>query len=118
METEYAVIRDGTALVTLHGGSETTARSEALDDLKRDLETLASDGVIEEWAVGDDGVYEHPTAPFEPYTIAIDVSVTVVVEAGNEREASERGANAVDSALADAGANDVSYDESPTVMAR
>ncbi|ARS89488.1 hypothetical protein [Natrarchaeobaculum aegyptiacum] len=118
METEYAVTRDGTALVTLHGGSETTARSDAVDELERELEALTDDGAIEEWELGDDGVYEHPTAPFEPYTIAVDVSVTVAVEAPDEHEAGERGANAIDSALANAGANDVSYTEPPAVTTR
>lgn len=118
METMYAVTRDGTVLVTLHGGSETTARSEAVDELERELEVLVSDGVLDEWAIGDDEVYEHPTAPFEPYTIAVDVSVEVTVEATNEREASDRGSNAIDAALVAAGANDVAYDEAPTVMAR
>lgn len=118
MESEYAVSRDGTALVTLHGGSETTARSDAVDDLERELESRADDGAVDEWQIGDDGVYEHPTAPFEPYTISVDVSVTVAVEAPDEREAGERGANTIDSVLANAGANDVSYDEPPTVTAR
>ena len=114
---EFAVSRDGTTLVTLHGGSDTTACDQATDELTDGLESLAAEETISDWEIADADVYEHPTAPFDPYTIAVEFAVTVVVEADDEDEAEEIGANAIDEALERAGVEGVSYTSSPAASA-
>ncbi|WP_226481191.1 hypothetical protein [Natrinema amylolyticum] len=114
---EFAVSRTGTTLVTLHGGSDTTARDEATTTLADTFETLAAEETITDWEVGDADVYEHPTGPFDPYTIALEFAVTVTVEAADAEDAAEVGASAIDEALADADVDSVSYTSSPTTSA-
>ncbi|ELZ25160.1 hypothetical protein [Natrinema limicola] len=114
---EFAVSRTGTTLVTLHGGSDTTACDDAMSTLADTLETLAAEGTITDWDVTDADVYEHPTAPFDPYTIALEFSVTVTTEADDEREAAERGASVIDDALATADVTSVAYTTSPAASA-
>lgn len=110
---EFAVSRDGTTLVTLHGGSDTTACDEATENLASNLETLEADGAIADWTVDDSEVYEHPTAPFDPYTITIEFSVTVVVDADDADAAAAVGADAIDEALENAGVDSITYTSSP-----
>ena len=110
----FAVSREGTVLVTLHGGSETTARDEATDEFAATLESLAAEGRISDWEIVDADVYEHPTAPFDPYTIAIEFGVTVVVEADDAAEAERLGADRIDAVLEDADVESVSYAAPPT----
>ncbi|WP_049887847.1 hypothetical protein [Natronobacterium gregoryi] len=114
---EFAVSRDGTTLVTLHEGSDTTAKDEAQTELETTLEELAADGSITDWTVVDAEVYEPPTAPFDPYTISVSFTATVTVEADGERRAVEAGAAEIDEALEDAGVEPVSYTASPTAAA-
>ncbi|MGQ3411870.1 hypothetical protein ACT4ML_06360 [Natrinema sp. LN54] len=114
---EFAVSRAGTTLVTLHGGSDTTACDEATTELAATFESLTAEGPITDWDIADADVYEHPTGPFDPYTIVLEFSVTVVVEADDADEATERGASAIDEALEDAGVESVSYASPPTASA-
>ncbi|SEW03228.1 hypothetical protein [Natrinema salifodinae] len=114
---EFAVSRDGTTLVTLHGGSDTTACEEATSDLADSLETLAAAETVTAWEITDADVYEHPTAPFDPYTIAVSFTVTVTVDAADADQATEIGADAIDDALANAGVESVTYTSSPAASA-
>ncbi|QLG51029.1 hypothetical protein [Natrinema halophilum] len=114
---EFAVSRDGTTLITLHGGSDTTARDDATAELDDALGALATDGKITEWAVRDAEVYEHPTAPFDPYTITLTFSVTVTVEADEADVAADRGTRRIDDALERAELDSVSYTSSPETTA-
>ncbi|MFC6716778.1 hypothetical protein ACFQGT_17005 [Natrialbaceae archaeon GCM10025810] len=109
----YAVTRDATTLVTLHGGSDTTARDEAVSDLAAVFEELADDGTIDDWTIETAEVYEHPTAPFDPYTIAVSFAVTVTVEADDPDAAADRGADAIDDALEAAGIDSIRYGSAP-----
>lgn len=106
---EFAVSRDGTTLVTLHGGSDTTACDEAAEGLAASLETLETNGAITDWAIDDNEVYEHPTGPFDPYTITVAFSVTVGVDAADADAATAVGADAIDAALEDADLDSVTY---------
>ncbi|QCS43570.1 hypothetical protein [Natrinema versiforme] len=114
---EFAVSRAGTTLVTLHGGSDTTACDEATTELAATFESLTAEGPITDWDIADADVYEHLTGPFDPYTIVLEFSVTVVVEADDADEATDRGASAIDEALEDAGVESVSYASPPTASA-
>lgn len=114
---EFAVSRTGTTLVTLHGGSDTTACEEATEKLAASLETLAADGTVSDWRIDDAEVYEHPTGPFDPYTISVEFSVTVVVEADDSDAAVEAGSGAIDDALENADVDAVTYTSSPTASA-
>ncbi|MFD1563747.1 hypothetical protein ACFR99_09325 [Haloarchaeobius amylolyticus] len=114
---EFAVSRTGTTLVTLHGGSDTTACDDATSTLADTLETLAAEGTITDWNVTDADVYEHPTAPFDPYTITLEFTVTVTVEADDTDEATAIGASVIDDALAAAGVESVAYTTSPAATA-
>ena len=114
---EFAVTRAGTTHVTLHGGSDTTACDEATEQLAESFERLAAEGTIADWEIDDADVYEHPTAPFDPYTIALEFSVTVVVDAEDADAATERGAGAIDDALETADFDAVSYTSSAAASA-
>lgn len=114
---EFAVSRDGTTRVTLHGGSDTTACDEATAKLADTLETLAADGTVADWEITDAEVYEHPTAPFDPYTISVAFTVTVTVEAEDADAAAERGAETIDEALERAELASITYTSSPVTSA-
>lgn len=114
---EFAVSREGTTLVTLHGGSDTTAREDAVAEIEKTFESLAAEGPLVDWAIDGATVREHPTAPFDPYTIAVAFDVVVTVEAEDAEEAGERGAEAIDTALSEAGVESVTYRSSPTASA-
>ncbi|WP_254522452.1 hypothetical protein [Natrinema caseinilyticum] len=114
---EFAVSRDGTTLVTLHGGSDTTACDDATTELAGSFERLAADGTITDWDVSGAEVYEHPTAPFDPYTITVAFSVTVTVEAVDADEAAERGARSIDDALERADIDAISFTSPPAASA-
>lgn len=114
---EFAVTRDATTLVTLHGGSATTACDEASEELGLNLEALAEDEVVSEWSIDDTEVYEYPAAPFDPYTITVAFTVSVVVEADDAEEATEIGAGAIEAALEDANVEGVTYTSSPSASA-
>ncbi|WP_027119071.1 hypothetical protein [Natronorubrum tibetense] len=114
---EFAVSRDGTTFVTLHGGSDTTARDGATEELATTLEALEADGTIADWSVDDANVYEHPTGPFDPYTVSVAFSVTVAIEADNSEAAAEAGSSAIDEALEAAEVDSVTYTSSPAASA-
>ena len=111
---DYAVSRDGTSLVTLHDGSDTTAQDEAIGRLEEQLENVA-DGSITDWAVVDSELYEPPAGPFDPYTVAVEFTVTVAVEAEDAETAADVGASAIEDALETAGVDYVSYSTDPAV---
>ncbi|WP_408959388.1 hypothetical protein [Natrinema sp. 74] len=114
---EFAVSRNGTTLVTLHGGSETTACDDATATVGAALETLAGDGAIADWEVTDAEVYEHPTAPFDPYAITVAFAVTVGVAADDADAAAARGASAIDDALERTELDSITYTSSPVASA-
>lgn len=116
-DTEFAVSREGTTLVTLHEGSDTTARDEATAELTETLEHLTAEGTIEKWEVDGAEVYEHPAGPFDPYTITVGFAITVTVAAADADRAAELGANAIDDALETAGVESISYTSSPAASA-
>ncbi|ELY44256.1 hypothetical protein [Natronorubrum sulfidifaciens] len=110
---EFAVSREGTTLITLHGGSDTTARDDATEQLAATLERLEDDGTVTAWTVDDAAVYEHPTAPFDPYTITLEFSITVVVEADDADAAAAFGADVIDDTLERADVKSVTYTTAP-----
>ncbi|WP_193565045.1 hypothetical protein [Natronorubrum aibiense] len=110
---EFAVSREGTTLITLHGGSDTTARDDATEQLAATLERLEDDGTVTAWTIDDADVYEHPTAPFDPYTITLEFSITVVVDADDEETATSIGADAIDDVLESADVKSVTYTSAP-----
>ena len=114
---EYAVSLEGTTLVTLHEGTDTTARDEAVSQLGTSLAELAAENAIADWEIGDAEVYEHPTAPFDPYTIAVTFAVTGVVEADGPGAAEAIGERAIDEALESAGLDGLAYTSAPSASA-
>lgn len=111
----FTVSRTGRSLVTLHEGTDTTARSEATTQLSDTLEGLVPSTPVSDWAVGDADVYEPPAAPFDPYTVAVEFTVTVAVTADDADSAESIGTNAIDDALESAGLDGVSYAGAPVV---
>ncbi|SEH12758.1 hypothetical protein SAMN04487967_0951 [Natronorubrum sediminis] len=109
---EVTVSRTGRCRWTLHSGSETTAREDARKELATGLEEQDE---ISDWEIGSVEVDEHPTAPFEPYTIAFDVSVTVEIDVGEREAAAEIGADTIDDVLERAGVDGVTYTAEATV---
>ena len=114
---DYDVSLEGTTLVTLHAGSDTTARDDATDQLTASLEELEADDAIADWVVTDAEVYEHPAAPFDPYTVAVAFAVTVTVEADDLEAAKARGEVAIDEALESADFDAVTYTSAPYATA-
>ena len=114
---EYAVSREGTTLVTLHNGSDTTATDDATEQLADTLSSLETEGTIADWEITDAEMHEHPAGPFDPYTIAVAFRVTVPVEADDAEEATEHGADAIDELLESADVESVSYTAPPTAAA-
>ncbi len=114
---EFTVSRDGTTLVTLHEGSDTTACDAATDELTTTLDALAADDRIRAWTIDDADVYEPPTAPFDPYTIAVDFTVTVTVAAETADAATDIGAATIEEALETGDVDAVSYTSSPAASA-
>lgn len=105
---EFAVCRDGRTLVTLHEGTETTAIDAALADLRSTLETLEDDSRIS-WELGEGTVHEYPTAPFDPYTIAVEFRLKVSVDAESAEEAVASGEEIIEDTLNEAGLRGISY---------
>ncbi|RKD93419.1 hypothetical protein [Halopiger aswanensis] len=114
---EFAVSRAGTAHVTLHGGADATACADARTEFATTLERLEADDAITDWEVTDAGVYEHPAAPFDPYTIALEFTVSVTVEADDADAATEIGAETIDEILERADLSAVSFATAPAASA-
>lgn len=114
---EYAVSRKGTTLVTLHEGTDTTACSAAAEKLSEQLAALESSVSVEEWAILETDVYEHPAAPFDPYTVVATFRITVAVDADSESAATERGAVAIDRVLEDGPLESITYTGEAAVSA-
>ncbi len=107
----YTVSREARTLVTLHEGTDTTACNEATDETVGTLESLVeveTNGVID-WNGLDAEVYEHPAAPFDPYTIAISFRLFVDVDADSAQAAKELGAKNIEAILERAGFESLSY---------
>ncbi len=58
-----------TVRLTLHSGSDTTARDDARERVESALEGI--DG----WRIEGSEIVEPPTAPFEPHTVEVTVAV-------------------------------------------
>ncbi|GAB7018568.1 hypothetical protein [Halostagnicola bangensis] len=113
----HIVSREVRTLVTLHEGTDTTARDEATDEIAGALESLAESettGGID-WNGLDAEVYEHPAAPFDPYTIVISFRLFVSVDAESARAAEEVGARRIETIVENAGFESVSY-PSPAIV--
>ncbi len=113
----FTVSRDGTTLVTLHEGSDTTACDAATAELRATLDALDGTEQVTNWTIADAEVYEHPTAPFDPYTITVAFAVTVTVDADDAEAATTIGATAIDEALETADVDAVSYSSAPAASA-
>lgn len=110
----YSVVRDGTLRLTLQEGTDTTACAAATDELAGTLAELVETGALTGWEIRSTTVFEHPTAPFEPYTIELSFSARVTVEAETTDAALDRGEASIDAALERAGVEPTS-DGAPTV---
>ncbi|MFP8889414.1 hypothetical protein ACLI4U_06545 [Natrialbaceae archaeon A-CW2] len=106
---EYTVSREGTTLVTLHEGTDTTACSAAEKKLSEQLAGLESPVSVVEWSVLETEVYEHPAAPFDPYTVVATFRMTVAVDAGTESEAIDRGVVVIDQVLENGPLESITY---------
>ncbi|MDZ7731327.1 MAG: hypothetical protein U5K37_11015 [Natrialbaceae archaeon] len=61
---EFAVSREGSTLITLHEGTDTTACDAAVEQLESNLTSLTDKGKIQSWRIDEATVSEHPVAPF------------------------------------------------------
>lgn len=85
----YRVTRDARAVVTVHASTAGAAFARARRSVREARESLSDDVAVR---VHPTRVYEHPSAPFEPFRVSVEVGVTVSVDADDEtgaREASE-----------------------------
>ena len=113
----FTVSRDGTTLVTLHEGTDTTACAAATTELRTALESLDGAEALSHWTVDDAEVYEPPNAPFDPYTITVAFTVTVTVDAADVEAAKAIGATAIEEALESADIDAISYSSAPVPSA-
>lgn len=111
----YTVSREVRTLVTLHEGTDTTARSEAASQLAATLESLAETTAIRANGDLETAVYEHPAVPFDPYTIAVSFHAVVDVEATSAAVATDRGAAIIEDILGRSSLESVSYPSEATV---
>ena len=114
---EFVVSRKGRTLVTLHEGTDTTARDAASAELGETFAALDETGAVSDWSLGSPSVYEHPTAPFEPYTISVPFAVTVAVEAESSTVAIDRGLTRIEAVLRDAEIDGLEYTSPPEAVA-
>ncbi len=110
----YTVSREGTTLITLHEGTDTTACRAAAAELEA---RFADQGAIAEWTVVGADVFEGPAAPFDPYTIAVNFAVSVAVDADDEGAAKTQGTAAIESALADTDLESITYTNAASAKA-
>lgn len=111
----YTVSREVRTLVTLHEGTDTTARNEAETELVETLESLPE---TEEVRIEDGletAVYEHPAAPFDPYTVAVSFRAVVDVDADSVADANARGATIIENSFERSSLESVSYPSPATV---
>ncbi|MFC7045215.1 hypothetical protein ACFQH6_07160 [Halobacteriaceae archaeon GCM10025711] len=109
----YWVEQDWTAFVTLHSSADGTARSQAKGDVENVLAGIVATERITDWDIVDVKVSEHPMAPFEPFTIAVSGTVTVVVDAADADAAGDDGATVIEDALSVL--EDVNFTSTPAV---
>ncbi|MFP8952987.1 hypothetical protein ACLI4Z_08465 [Natrialbaceae archaeon A-arb3/5] len=110
---EFEVSREVRTFVTLEEGAETTACNEARADLMETLGDLEATGTISNGAVTAASVHEYPAAPLEPYTVSVEFTVAVVVEAESGERATIDGEIAIDDALERADLESISYRTTP-----
>ncbi|KDE60098.1 hypothetical protein EL22_10975 [Halostagnicola sp. A56] len=113
----YTVSREVRTLVTLHEGTDTTARSEAASQLVTTLESLAETTAIRTNGSLETAVYEHPAAPFDPYTVSVSFRAVVDVEAAeaaSAAEATHRGAAIIEDVFERSSLESVSYPSDAT----
>lgn len=68
--------RELTVRLTLHSGSDTTAR----DDARERVEEALEGGGVTEWRIEGSEIVEPPAAPFEPHTVAVRIAADGPVE--------------------------------------
>ncbi len=110
----YTVSREGTTLITLHEGTDTTACRAAAGELEA---RFVDQEAIAEWTVVDTDVFEGPAAPFDPYTIAVSFAVSVAVDTDDKGAAKTQGTTAIETALADAGLESITYTNAASAKA-
>ncbi|AHF98570.1 hypothetical protein HALLA_06635 [Halostagnicola larsenii XH-48] len=105
----YTVSREVRTLVTLHEGTDTTARDEAATELAETLESLTETEDIHIADGLETAVYEHPAAPFDPYTVAVSFRAVVDVDADSAADANARGAAIIENVLERSSLESISY---------
>lgn len=95
---EYEVAREVLALVAVHASSDTAALGTATHRLESRLRTALTDRM--DVALLDASVETHPGGPGDTHLVTVPFVASVVVEAPDRETARERGAAAVDDALA------------------
>lgn len=111
----YTVSREVRTLVTLHEGTDTTARDEAAAELAGTLELLTETAEIRIEDGLETAVYEHPAAPFDPYTVSVSFRAVVGVDADSAADANARGAAIIENVLDRSSLESISYPSPPTV---
>lgn len=94
--TAYRVTQEVRVLETVSESAESTAVRRAASDLSERVGRLEDDVEIE---VGDAEVAEHPPGPFDPFRVAVRLSVGTTVDADDEASAREAGTDRIRAAL-------------------
>lgn len=113
---EFSVLREGTVLVTLHSGSDTTACDEATDEFAADSRVARRRGTDCRLDDGRCRRLRTPDGTVRPIHDRVEFSTTVV-EAVDASEAEQLGADTIDTILEDADVESVPYSTPPTASA-
>lgn len=92
----YRVTRNTRAVVTVHASTTGAAFARARRSVREARESLSDDVAVR---VHPTRVYEHPSAPFEPFRVSVEVGVTVPVDAADETGAREAGTERIETVL-------------------
>ncbi|WP_136716229.1 hypothetical protein [Halorientalis salina] len=104
----YTVGRDIETVATVHATGDSVAKSSAKAEVREQLTAASADG-IEDIDIGTVEIFEFPSGPFDPHRVTVALTVTVVVDASDETDATEAGADVIDEILSGTDLDDVEY---------
>lgn len=110
----YRIQRSVEAIVTGRASGTSVAKSDAVATAVERVQA-ADEGALVAVDGDAEGVYEFPSAPFEPYRVTTVVTLTVEVEADDEAAALDAGEQTIDSLLGRSELEEWSYHSEPTV---
>lgn len=95
----YEVSRTVETVATGRASTTNTAKTESASKVAEAIATAGGEELVDVDTEALD-VYEFPSAPFEPYRVTVEATVTVHVEGDGECDAIDRGGEVIEGILA------------------